>query len=174
VVEKVWWTVQNFKIAARYSCGYPLNQAPYSALGPVIGHFLRVWIADECARCEASKILQRRKQALGLLAKESRESFSACFTTGSTMGNRIGLQTGLIRYRDAFVYFSLASHYSVKKTGKDCDTWTRRWMPRRAPRFAEIPAYEYGRMISSALLQQVFSDRAESESHKEEYQITLR
>ncbi|KAK2471913.1 hypothetical protein H9L39_15793 [Fusarium oxysporum f. sp. albedinis] len=90
------------------------------------------------------------------------------------MGNRIGLQTGLIRYRDAFVYFSLASHYSVKKTGKDCDTWTRRWMPRRAPRFAEIPAYEYGRMISSALLQQVFSDRAESESHKEEYQITLR
>lgn len=173
VVQKVWQTVQSFKIAARYSCGYPLNQAPYSALGPVVGHFLGVRIPEEWARCEASNILQRRKKSLGLLTKESQKSFSACFTTGSTMGNRIGLHTGLIQYPDAFVYFSSASHYSVKKTVKDCDTWTRRWMPGRVPRFAEIPADEYGRMIPTALAQQVLSDRAECISHKEEYQMIL-
>ncbi|KAF9767248.1 hypothetical protein IL306_000203 [Fusarium sp. DS 682] len=173
VVEKVWQTVQGFKVAARYSCGYPLNQAPYSALGPVIGHFLGVRIPEEWARFEASNILQRRKQALGLFTAESQASFSACFTTGSTMGNRIGLHTGLIQYPEAFVYFSSASHYSVKKTVKDCDTLTRRWKPGRVPRFAEIPTDEYGRMIPSALAQQVLSDRAECESHKEEYQVIL-
>ncbi|KAL6915275.1 hypothetical protein FSST1_006770 [Fusarium sambucinum] len=173
VIEKVWQTVQSFKIAARYSCGYPLNQAPYSALGPVIGHFLGVRIPEEWARCEASKILQQRKQALGLLTEKSQESFNACFTTGSTMGNRIGLHTGLIQYPNAFVYFSSATHYSVKKTVKDCDTWTRRWMPGRVPRFAEIPADAYGRMIPNALKQQVLSDKAECDAHQEQYQMIL-
>lgn len=173
VTRKVWNTVQDFKIAARSSCGYPLNQASCSALGPAIGPFLTVKIPEEWSRTEALKILSRRKQAFGLLTPASQGLFGASFTTGSTMGNRIGLHTALAQHPNAFVYFSSASHYSVKKTVSDCDDLTRRWTPGRVPRFTEIPADEYGRISPESLVQQVLSDRAECASHNEVYQLIL-
>jgi glutamate/tyrosine decarboxylase-like PLP-dependent enzyme len=173
VATKIWDTVQQFKIKARSSCDYPLNQAPYSALGPVIGPFLTVRIPDEWARVQAANILNRRKKAFGLHTKESQESFRASFTTGSTMGNRIGLHTALTHHPKAFVYFSSASHYSVKKTVSDCDNLSNHWSPGRVPRFAEIPADDYGRMIPEVLVRQVLSDRAECNSHDETYELIL-
>ena len=173
VATEIQTTVQQFKVLARSSCGYPLNQAPYSALGPVMAHFLTVKIPDEWIRTQASDILERRKQTFGLLTKKSRGSFKATFTTGSTMGNRIGLHTALARHPNAFVYFSSASHYSVKKIVGDCDDLTSRWKPGRVPRFSEITADDYGRMIPEEFLRQILSDRAECTSHGETYELIL-
>ncbi len=173
VAKKMWDAVQDFKIAARSSCGYPLNQATYSALGPAIGPILTVKTPQGWSRVQAAKILSRRVQAFGLLTPESQEPFEACFTTGSTMGNRIGIHNALAQYPGAFVYFSSASHYSVKKTVSDCDDLSNRWQPGKMPHFTEIPADEYGRMIPQALVRQVLSDRSESISRHETYRMII-
>lgn len=173
VADEIESKVREFKVLARSSCGYPLNQATYSALGPVIGHFLTIKIPDEWTDLHASCILERRKERFGLHSKQAKESFKATFTTGSTMGNRIGLHTALAHHPKAFVYFSSASHYSVRKIAGDCDELTNRWNAGRAPRFSEITADEYGRIIPERLLLQVLSDRAECKAHGETYELIL-
>ncbi|KAL8799556.1 MAG: hypothetical protein Q9182_005795 [Xanthomendoza sp. 2 TL-2023] len=62
------------------------------------------------------------------------------------MGNRMGLHMALAIHPDAFVYFSSASHYSIKKSVTDHDGLAGRWDPLQTSRFADIPADELGRM----------------------------
>jgi glutamate/tyrosine decarboxylase-like PLP-dependent enzyme len=88
------------------------------------------------------------------------------------MGNRIGIHNALAQYPGPFVYFSSASHYSVKKTVSDCDDLCSRWQLGRVPRFAEIPA-EYGCIVTQALVRQVLSDRAECFSYHEIYRVII-
>ncbi|KAI0388454.1 hypothetical protein F5Y17DRAFT_474659 [Xylariaceae sp. FL0594] len=115
------------------SGGYPLNQAPYSALGPVIGQFLLISIPPSWAADRSEEILQARQASFGLRPDEC-DSFPGRFTTGSTMGNRIGLHTALAQHPGDFVYFTSHTHYSVKKTVQDCDVLTGIWTDDLNPR----------------------------------------
>ena len=119
-LEHLVQRVAGWHTLARSSGGYPLNQAPYSALGPIIGHFLPVAMDPNWVALRASKILKDRKNAFGLSLAEH-NAFAATCTTGSTMGNRLGLHNALAQHSRAFVYFSTASHYSIKKTVLDSD-----------------------------------------------------
>ena len=171
-LEPLVQRVKGWRIAARSSSGYPLNQAPYSALGPMIGQFLPVTIDPEWIVLHGSEILKERKNSFGLSAAEH-ELFAAAFTTGSTMGNRVGLHTALAQHPGAFVYFSKATHYSIKKTVLDSDELTGRWSQHKRPKYAEIPADNLGAMIPEALAQQVLRDKTLSDKNHESHQIVL-
>ncbi|KAH9873931.1 hypothetical protein IAQ61_004558 [Plenodomus lingam] len=150
--------VDHFRVVGKTSGGYPLNQAPYSALGPIIGHFLALNIPRIWTDARAKEILSARKSSFGLTPSEH-GSFPGCFTTGSTMGNRVGIHTALSQHPDAYIYYSSATHYSVKKVIRDSDYVTSIWREDKRPRFAEIPVDEYGCMQIPRLVQQVVRDR---------------
>ena len=171
-LEPLVQRVKGWRILARSSSGYPLNQAPYSALGPVIGQFLPVTIDSEWAVLHGSEILKERKNSFGLSSAEH-GLFAAIFTTGSTMGNRVGLHTALAQHPGAFVYFSKATHYSIKKTVLDNDDLTGRWSQDKRPKYAEIATDNLGAMIPEALAQQVVRDKALSDKNNESHQIVL-
>ena len=164
--------VKGWRILARSSSGYPLNQAPYSALGPIIGRFLPVTIDSEWVVSHGREILKQRKNSFGLSPAEHGH-FAAIFTTGSTMGNRVGLHTALAQHPGAFVYFSKATHYSIKKTVLDNDELTGRWSQDKRPKYAEIATDDLGAMIPEALVQQVVRDKALSDKNNESHQIIL-
>lgn len=164
--------VAGWRISAKFSGGYPLNQAPYSALGPVIGHFLPLTVPPEWADLQGGKILKDRMRSFGLTDAEY-GSFTATFTTGGTMSNRVGLHTALANLPNGFIYFSSATHYSVKKIVLDSDNLTGRWDSHKKSRFAEIPADELGRMIPDKLVEQVQFDKAFINSHGQKHDIIL-
>lgn len=158
-LELVLQRVTGCRILARSSSGHLLNQAPYTTLRPIIGHFPPVMMDPKWAAFYASEILKVRKDSFGLSLVEH-GSFAAAFTTGSTMGNRMGLHAALAQYPGAFVYFSKATHYNIKKTVMDRDEMTGWWTQRETPRFAEIMADDLGCMKPDALTKQVISDEA--------------
>ncbi|KAL8676502.1 MAG: hypothetical protein Q9186_006986 [Xanthomendoza sp. 1 TL-2023] len=172
VSEQLAQRVADWREAAKRSGGYPLSHALYSALGPVIGHFLPLSIPPEWAEKQADGILRDRKLSFGLSEAESR-SFSATFTTGSTMGNRVGLHTALANHPNAFVYFSTASHYSIKKSVTDHDGLAGRWHPSQKSRFAEIPADELGRIDIDLLVKQAVVHRERSITNGDAHSIIL-
>lgn len=172
IVQRLRQLVSEWRVAARLSGGYPLNQAPYSALGPVIGHFLSISIPSKWARAQAAEILNDRKRSFGLSDAEH-DSFVGIFTTGSTMGNRVGLHTALTNCPNAFVYFSTVTHYSVKKIVRDSDDLTGRWHRDTTPRFSEISADRYGRMVPGELVRQVMMDRSQCRARGETHKIIL-
>jgi glutamate/tyrosine decarboxylase-like PLP-dependent enzyme len=102
-----------------------------------------------------------------------RETFVGIFTTGSTMGNRVGLHTAMSYCPDAFIYFSSVTLYSVKKIVRDSDEMTRRWDHDTTARVVEIPADFYGRMLPEELVKQVMKDRSRSRARGETYKIVL-
>lgn len=165
-------TVKFWHRSARWSGGDCLNQATYSALGPVLGSFLPVSIPLDWTMLRGAEILEDRKRAFGLSDGE-RDSFSACFTTGSTMGNRVGLHTALASCPNAFVYYSTVTHYSVKKIVSDSGDLKDRWGNNKMCRFAEIPADELGQMIFEGLVKQVSRDKALCEAQGRPYEIIL-
>ncbi|KAK2841612.1 hypothetical protein FQN49_006081 [Arthroderma sp. PD_2] len=172
IIPKLRKMVMQWKKAGRISAGCPANQAPYSALGPVTGHFLSIRIPEQWATQKTEQIFKERKRALGLLDVEH-AMYSGSFTTGSTMGNRIGLHTALAQHPDAFVYYSSATHYSVKKAVRDNDILTGRWCLDKRPRFAEIPEDHLGRMNPEDLAKQVFRDRAYCQSRGKRHEVIL-
>ncbi|KAK0712764.1 pyridoxal phosphate-dependent transferase [Lasiosphaeria miniovina] len=75
--------------------------------------------------------------------------FPAYFTSGGTMGNRVGIHTALAQFPTAFVYYSSATHHSVKTACRDM-----------AAHFREIPADDVGRMVAGELVAQALKDQA--------------
>lgn len=164
--------VNHWHHSARSSGGYCLNQATYSALGPVIGRFLPLSISPDWARVHGQDILDNRKESFGLSGTE-RNMFTARFTTGSTMGNRIGLHAALSYHPNASIYFSTSTHYSVRKIVSDNDILTGRWSIDHRPRFVEILADKLGRMIPEELVKQVARDRAICHFSAQTHEIIL-
>ncbi|KAI4130883.1 MAG: hypothetical protein LQ338_001480 [Usnochroma carphineum] len=171
-IEELTRRVASWRGSARRSGGYPLSHALYSALGPVIGHFLPLSLPADWAKQHGDRILQDRMISFGVSEAEQ-GSFSATFTTGSTMGNRVGLHNALANHPNAFVYYSSSSHYSIKKSVRDSDILTGRWHPSKRSRFAEIHADELGRMSSEALIRQALVHREWCDSNGESYSIIL-
>jgi hypothetical protein len=172
ITETVKSVVDHFRVVGKFSGGYPLNQAPYSALEPIIGSFLPVSIPPEWAQARAAEILSARKSSFGLPSSDH-DSFPACFTTGSTIGNRVGVHTALSQHPGTYFYYSSVTHYSVKKVVRDNDALTSIWQQDKRPRFAELPADDHGRMQIPLLIEQVRKDRAHCESHGSNHQIIL-
>ncbi|KAI4252462.1 MAG: hypothetical protein LQ352_004273 [Teloschistes flavicans] len=172
IADQLAQKVAGWRGAARRSGGYPLSHALYSALGPVIAHFLPLSIPYEWTEQQSLRILQDRKLSFGI-AEAELESFSATFTTGSTMGNRVGLHMALANHPNAFVYFSSASHYSIKKSVTDHDGLAGRWHPLQKSRFTEIPADELGRIDIDLLVKQAMADRKWAVTYGEPYRIIL-
>lgn len=176
IVQSIDRLVSSWRVVAKSSGGYPLNQAPYSALGPIIGHFIPISIPSSWADARAKEILKDRKRQFGLADGDAEcDDFIGIFTTGSTMGNRVGIHTALAHCdsRNTFVYYSSATHYSVKKIVRDCDALTRIWEQNERPRFAEIQADEYGMMRIGDLVEQVLQDRSSCGDYYGEYKIIL-
>ncbi|KAK6500168.1 hypothetical protein TWF481_010520 [Arthrobotrys musiformis] len=171
VVDDLRETVQSWKIRSRSATGYPLAMSSYSALGPVIGRFLNISILEKWLESQAHQLLVARMQRLGLV--HSQDKFQGSFTTGSTMGNRVGIHVALARLPGAFVYFSSESHYSVPKTVKDCDTITNRWNTGRGPRYSEIPCDKMGCMLADALAEQALIDQKSCLKCGEDYHMVL-
>lgn len=171
-LELLLQRVAGWRVLARSSSGYPLNQAPYTALGPIIRHFLPVTMDPKWIASHGSEILTARKESFGLSLAEH-DLFAAAFTTGSTMGNRVGLHAALAQHPGALVYFSTATHYSIKKTVMDSDELTGWWTQRKTPRFADIMASDLGCMKPEALTKQVISDKALCDENNESHQIIL-
>jgi len=165
-------TVESWRHSARSSGGYCLNQATYSALGSVIGRFFPIPIPLDWTILRGAEILQDRKTSFGLSDVEH-DSFPACFTTGSTMGNRVGIHTALAYCPNAFIYFSAVTHYSVKKILSDSDDLSDQWSNNKRPQFAAVPADELGRMIPEGLVKQVTKDKAFCETHGQPHEIIL-
>lgn len=165
-------TVANWRTAAVSSGGYPLNQAPFSALGSIIGQYLSLWIPLGWVKTQGDKILEDRKRSFTISDAEN-ESFVAGYTNGSTMGNRVGFQAALMNFPSAYVYYSSASHYSIKKTVRDNDALNNQWSINGTQRFSEIPADELGRMVPEALVRQVVVDKASCEVQGKRHQIIL-
>ena len=172
VVETVKFAVDHFRVVGKTSGGYPLNQAPYSALGPIIGHFLPLNIPLDWTQARAEEILSNRKSSFRLPHSEH-DSFPACFTTGSTMGNRVGVHTALSQHPDAYFYYSSVTHYSVKKVVRDSDTLTSIWREDKRPRFTEIPADDYGCMQIPLLIKQVRRDQAHCAARGTKHEVIL-
>ena len=87
------------------------------------------------------------------------------------MGNRVGLNAALAQHPGAFVYFSAASHYSIKKNALDSDELTGQWTQRRTPRFVEIMADDLRGMIPETLAKQVVRDKALCDRNKESHRV---
>ncbi|EPS43407.1 hypothetical protein H072_2673 [Dactylellina haptotyla CBS 200.50] len=166
-------TVDTWKILTRSAAGYPVNMSFPSALGPVIGHFLDVDIPADWIKEKSKEIFTERMKSFGLEPGHM-SSFKGAFTTGSTMGNRMGIHVALLRLPGAHVYFSSETHYSVKKTMRDCDDLTNRWIkPARKARYSQIPCDEMGRILPGALVKQALLDRDACQRRDEEYYIIL-
>ncbi|KAF9894008.1 hypothetical protein FE257_008979 [Aspergillus nanangensis] len=151
-------TVSQWRAAAPSSGGFPLNQATYSALGPALGHFLSVSIPPKWASHQMHRMLTHQKRRFGV-PEAQLDEFVGGFTNGGTMGNRVGLHTALQLYPSAYVYYSSASHYSVKKILRDNDAINGRWDEDHRPRYAEIEADALGRIKPDALVERVRLDR---------------
>lgn len=165
-------TMDSWHHSAKSSGGYCLNQATYAAIGPIIGPFLPVSIPHDWTRLRGVEILEARKSSFGLL-KEEREAFAARFTTGSTMGNRIGLYTALEYCPNACIYYSESIHYSIKKIVSDNDILTRRWTDGGLPRFMEIAADDQGCMIPEDLAKKVAENQHLYESQGQQHEVIL-
>ncbi|KAK9777065.1 putative Histidine decarboxylase [Seiridium cardinale] len=168
VIEVV---VDRFRKAGPRSGGYPVNMTTYTALGPVLGKFLPVTIPRPWVDARAEELLHTRKSSFGLTGHHS--SFPACFTTGSTMGNRIGIHNALAQHPDAFVYFSSHTHYSVKKIVRDDDRLTRLWEHDKRPRAVQIAADHLGRIKPELLVARAMEDSQYCKSHSVGYEIIL-
>ncbi|KAB8259716.1 pyridoxal phosphate-dependent transferase [Aspergillus pseudonomiae] len=172
VSRQIRQIVRNWRVVSKFSGGYPLNHATYSVLGPVLRPFFSVWIPSAWWSRTAEEILEDRKRTLCLPNVESHD-FTGSFTTGSTMGNRVGIYTALNHTPDAFIYYSEATHYSVNKIVHDNDILTNRWGKERRPRFAEIACDDLGHMRPDALAQRAISDKLYCDSREREYQVIL-
>jgi hypothetical protein len=172
ITETVTSVVNHFRVAGKNSGGYPLNQAPYSALGSIIGHFLPLHIPLAWAKERSQEILNARKSSFRLQLSQHND-FPACFTTGSTMGNRVGIHTAFSQNPNAYFYYSSATHYSVKKIIRDSDAFTSIWREDKRPRFAEIPADDYGCMQIPLLVEQVNKDRAHCAIHGTKHEVVI-
>ncbi|KAK6535919.1 hypothetical protein TWF281_000169 [Arthrobotrys megalospora] len=172
VVQDLTSTVESWKILTRSSAGYPLYMGSLSALGPVIGQFLGVDIPKDWLAIQKDALLVSRMQSFGLQTPEDRTNFRAAFTNGSTMGNRMGLQTAFKRLPNATIYFSTETHYSVIKTMRDCDAITCRWSG-KGPKFCQIPCNEDGSVSVDFLVQRALADKQETLERGEEYQMIL-
>jgi glutamate/tyrosine decarboxylase-like PLP-dependent enzyme len=167
------------------SAGYPFNQATYSALGPVAAHFLDLTIPNEWVQAKAAAILRARKVSFGIPDADADllSQFGAAFTTGSSMGNQIGVHAALAYAPDNFIYCSASSHYSVSKALGDSDVLARRWVKQLdgsdghvlslRPQFAIIAVDAAGRMVPSELARQVAEDRAACAASGHRYGVTL-
>ncbi|KAF3908674.1 hypothetical protein AA313_de0206766 [Arthrobotrys entomopaga] len=172
VIEELEATVQSWKIATRSAAGYPFHMGSYSALGPVIGCFFNIKIPKPWLESQSTILLSSRMEAFGLQSHQM-SSFTAAFTNGSTMGNRLGIHAALRRLPGAFVYYSTESHYSVAKTVRDCDTLTNCWSTILKPRFAEIRCTENGSISIASLVKQALKDQADCHLHGQDYHMIL-
>ncbi|KAF3927925.1 hypothetical protein ABW20_dc0107254 [Dactylellina cionopaga] len=171
-IKELETTVQCWKVATRSAAGYPFHMGSYSALGPIIGHFLDVVIPKEWLVAQTRNILTDRMAEFGLTKAQSRVQFKASFTNGSTMGNRVGIHAALERLPGGFIYFSAETHYSVGKTVRDCDTITNRWSG-RGPRFSQIPCDKNGSIMTHLLVAQALVDQEDCIQHGDDYHLIL-
>ncbi|KAI4179413.1 MAG: hypothetical protein L6R41_007858 [Letrouitia leprolyta] len=172
VVNNLRSIMDHWHHSAKRSGGYCLNQATYAAIGPIIGPFLPVYIPPEWTRLKGIEILEGRKSSFGLSDKE-RKFFAASFTTGSTMGNRIGLYTALKYCPNACIYYSKSIHYSFKKIVGDNDILTGRWTDAGGPRFVEVAADDQGRMIPEDLVKEVAKNKSLCASRGQPHEVVL-
>ncbi|KAI3325097.1 PLP-dependent transferase [Xylariaceae sp. AK1471] len=172
ILNEIQTTIQSWQVISRSKVGYPLHIGSYSALGPVIGLFWDLNIPKDWIERRSYEILTSRMKAFGLVSPESRKSFKAAFTNGSTMGNRCGIMTALEHFPDAFVYFSAETHYSVIKTLRDCDTLTNRWAGGKA-RYSRIRCASNGSILVEALVQQAIADQKRCVDDGVEYHMIL-
>jgi hypothetical protein len=172
LVRVIQLVVQRFQSIAPHSSGYPVNQTPYSALGPVLGHFLPIVFPSKWIDGRQREILEARKASFGILEEDS-VSFPACFTTGSTMGNRVGIHTALAQYPDAYFYYSSATHYSIKKILRDNDNITHIWNRDNRSRFHQVPADDLGSMIPDELVNRALEDRLYCQLRSQKYEVVL-
>ncbi|KAK6359326.1 hypothetical protein TWF696_000487 [Orbilia brochopaga] len=172
VVDELMATVHSWKIASRSAAGYPFHMGSYSALGPVIGHFLDVDIPQDWAKARGDEILKSRMKTFGLCSPEVMSQFHGAFTNGSTMGNRVGIHAALTRLPGAYLYFSTESHFSVMKTARDCDVLTNRWSTRK-PRYSPIKCDKNGSILVDALVKQALADWRDCIKNREEYHLIL-
>ncbi|KAB8275178.1 pyridoxal phosphate-dependent transferase [Aspergillus minisclerotigenes] len=170
--EQLRQIVRQWQDASKLSGGFPLNHATYATLSPVIRHFFPLSIPSDWARSTADQILEDQKSAFGLSRGESRD-FSGSFTSGSTMGNRIGIHTALQQHPNAILYFSSATHYSVRKVLRDNDEIMNRWVKDARRRFTEVPCDDLGRMRPDSLAHHVKADKARCISRGETHSIVL-
>ena len=171
-VEELRRTSARWHSLSRRSCGYPGNQSTLSALGPVVGRILtkaipRVWV-NECV----VDIIDDLKDRLGVSLGD-RKRFVGGITSGSTMGNQVGLLNALQHCPYGMIYMSTSSHYSVKKTAEANDAIMQRFGMGGAPRFAEVEADALGSMIPEALARLVQRDRSLARSRGEPHQVVL-
>ena len=164
--------VDQWHHSAKSSGGYCLNQATYSALGPIIGRFLPVTIPTDWVRARGQELLANSRANFGLIDSEYAK-FTARFTTGSTMGNRIGLHAAVSNRPNAYIYFSTSTHYSVRKIVEDDDMLIGRWSGDRRSRFVAVPADMLGRMVPEELVKQVARDKSACQSANQEHEIVL-
>ncbi|KAF3905073.1 hypothetical protein AA313_de0208855 [Arthrobotrys entomopaga] len=165
-------TVQSWRIATRSAAGYPFNMGPCAALGPVLANFLDVTIPDEWLQFQTDQILATRMRQFGLGLDTIKSSqFKGCLTNGSTMGNRLGIHAALLRLPGAFIYFSSETHYSVKKTVRDCDALTNKSTGR--PYYSEVPCDPKGSMLPDALVEMALKDREYCEQRNEPFRVIL-
>ncbi|KAG8168479.1 hypothetical protein KVR01_001228 [Diaporthe batatas] len=177
--------MQNWRKQLADSAGYPFNQATYSALGPVAAHFLDRTIPEEWVQAQAAALLTARKASFGIPPADADllAQFGAAFTTGSSMGNQIGIHAALAYAPHNFIYCSASSHYSISKALRDSDILAGRWDtqfqgsggdgPAATPRFGIIPVDASGRMVPAELVRQVAADRAACSARGRRYGVTL-
>ncbi|KAL9095397.1 MAG: hypothetical protein Q9165_002268 [Trypethelium subeluteriae] len=160
--------VAGWQIRSRSSGGYHGNHSTLSVLGPIIGCMLTKFIPSEWAQVQTSNLLSDLKRRLGV-PRERFSDFSGGFTTGGTMGNRVGLLTALKHYPDGHVYLSTATHYSVRKILEN----RFRLSNERCSRYSTIEADEMGRMIPEALAERVLIDRRLALQRGQAHQVIL-
>ncbi|KAF3910544.1 hypothetical protein ABW21_db0201303 [Orbilia brochopaga] len=171
-VDQLASTVQGWKISTRSAAGYPFHMGSYSALGPVIGHFLDLDIPKDWAKARGDELLRSRMRSFGLRDPEILSQFHGAFTNGSTMGNRVGIHAALAQFPGAYLYFSTESHFSVIKTARDCDALTNRWSTRK-PRYSRIKCERTGGMMVEALVKQALADWNDCLRNGEEFRMVL-
>ncbi|KAF4965251.1 hypothetical protein FSARC_6930 [Fusarium sarcochroum] len=166
-------SVDHLRGVTAKSGGYPLNLAVYSALGPVLGHFLPLDLPSDWIKHKSREIQDEYRAGYGIDSQDY-ASFPSCFTTGSTMGNMVALHTAMAQFPDAHVYYSDATHYSIKKIIRDNDNFTQLWSREKTPRrFIEIPSDNLGRIIPQELVERACRDRDSCAANSERYQVVL-
>ncbi|KAJ3531277.1 hypothetical protein NM208_g8950 [Fusarium decemcellulare] len=165
--------VDHFRCVTAKSGGYPLNLALYSALGPVLGHFLPLDLPSDWIKHKSREIQDEYRAGYGINPQDY-ASFPSCFTNGSTMGNTVALHTAMAQFPDAHVYYSNATHYSIKKIIRDNDNFTGLWSREKRPRrFIEIPSDSLGRIKAQELVERACRDRDSCAANSEKYQVVL-
>jgi glutamate/tyrosine decarboxylase-like PLP-dependent enzyme len=168
IENELYRTVQNWRSTSHLSGGYPGNQATFSALGPILGCMLTRTIPLNWAQVQTATLLGDLKRRFGV-PREMFSSFLGGITTGSTMGNRVGLLTALKHCPHGHVYMSTATHYSVRKVLEDrFDSYND-----NHPRFSEIEADELGRMVPEAFAQRVQLDKKSARRRNQCHQVIL-